>query len=414
MTSAPASQSARGHRCRFAVATVLAVLVALVPMTPASAQTFSDVSGPHAGAIEAMAEAGITDGCTPERYCPDEPVTRAQMASFLMEALDLSPEPAPFTDVEGNEHEGAIGAIAASGITDGCTAERYCPAEPVSRAQMASFLARGFGMSDPGETYFHDVTAPHGANAQALAAAGVSDGCVALGLRFCPQKTVSRAQMASFIARSLDLVPRTSVPLRLDPGEQNAHVEALQNLLAWHGYWVGPVDGVYGHLTEQAVLAVQKVHGLARDGIYGPSTRAAMAHLVPPTTRSSSGYVIEFDEDRQVVMLVRDGHPETIFHASGGDESYYTSDGTTYWAETPNGTWDIYRQIDGWRTSHLGELYRPKYFHTDGIAFHGYDVVPPYAASHGCVRVSMEAMDWIWATNAMPIGATVMVYGTPS
>lgn len=404
--------SPRWYRTWIAAVTVTVMAVMLTP-APASAQTFDDVSGIHAEAIEALADSGITDGCAPGRYCPDDPVTRAQMASFLTEALGLAPEPAPFSDVAGSEHDGAIGAIAAAGITSGCAPDRYCPDDAVTRAQMASFLARGFGLGAPDTTYFHDVAAPHAANAQALAAAGISDGCVPLGLRFCSRQIVTRAQMASFLGRSLDLVPRTSVPLLLEPDDRNAHVEELQGLLAGHGYWVGPVDGVYGTLTEQAVLAVQKVHGLARDGIYGPSTRAAMAHLAPPATRSSSGYVIEFDEDRQIVMLVRDGHPEAIFHASGGDESYYTSDGTTYWAETPNGTWDIYREIDGWRTSHLGELYRPKYFHTDGIAFHGYDIVPSSAASHGCVRVSIEAMDWIWANDAMPIGTPVMVYGTP-
>ena len=59
----------------------------------------------------------------------------------------------------------------------------------------------------------------------------------------------------------------------------------------------------------------------------------------------------------------------------------------------------------------LGPLYRPKYFHEDGIAVHGYDVVPPYPASHGCARLTFAAMDYVWANGLMPMGSTVLVYG---
>lgn len=57
----------------------------------------------------------------------------------------------------------------------------------------------------------------------------------------------------------------------------------------------------------------------------------------------------------------------------------------------------------------LGVLYRPKYF-VGGVAVHGYPNVPPYPASHGCVRVTNEAMDWLWAKAALPIGGRVWVY----
>ena len=97
---------------------------------------------------EALADRQITLGCAtnPPRYCPDRSVTRAQMASFLARALQLPPAPTPagFTDTEGNTHQANIDALAAAGITLGCDTDplRYCPDQPVTRAQMATFLHR--------------------------------------------------------------------------------------------------------------------------------------------------------------------------------------------------------------------------------------------------------------------------------
>ena len=111
---------------------------------------FSDVAGghPHAAFIERFAELGVTLGCAsgPLRYCPDDHVTRAQMASFLVRAFDLTAgEAAGFVDVgTGGVHRAAIDALAATRITFGCATDplRYCPRGDVTRAQMASFLVR--------------------------------------------------------------------------------------------------------------------------------------------------------------------------------------------------------------------------------------------------------------------------------
>ncbi len=100
------------------------------------------------------------------------------------------------------------------------------------------------------------------------------------------------------------------------------------------------------------------------------------------------------------------------FNASTGDEEPYTYGGQQYDAVTPTGHFEIFRQIDGWRESHLGRLYRPKYFTYNGIALHGYTFVPPYPASHGCVRVTIPAMDYIWTHDLAPIGISVHVYGS--
>ena len=78
-------------------------------------------------------------------------------------------------------------------------------------------------------------------------------------------------------------------------------------------------------------------------------------------------------------------------------------------AITPTGLFAINRQIDGMVTDSLGQLWRPKYFDS-GFAIHGDGSVPPTPASHGCVRVSDEAIDWIWNQNLAPIGTLVWIY----
>ena len=100
--------------------------------------------------VERLADLGITVGCgtNPLLYCPDQNVTRARMASFLVRAFRLQRAPsAGFTDTRGGDHETNIDALFASGITVGCHTRplRYCPNDPVSRAQMASLLNRGMG-----------------------------------------------------------------------------------------------------------------------------------------------------------------------------------------------------------------------------------------------------------------------------
>ena len=121
------------------------------------APAFADVGDDHlfAPPIRALYEAGITRGCTDTgiRFCPDETVTRGQMAAFLTRAIDLPPgESVDFTDDDGNPFEDAIERLAASGITRGCNPhanDRFCPNRPITRAQMAAFLTRALPIEVP-------------------------------------------------------------------------------------------------------------------------------------------------------------------------------------------------------------------------------------------------------------------------
>ena len=96
--------------------------------------------------INRLAAAGITSGCTATTYCPDANVTRGQMAAYLDRALNLASTTTDyFTDDEGSLFETDINRLAAAGITSGCTATTYCPDQLVTRGQMAAFLHRAFG-----------------------------------------------------------------------------------------------------------------------------------------------------------------------------------------------------------------------------------------------------------------------------
>jgi lipoprotein-anchoring transpeptidase ErfK/SrfK len=197
----------------------------------------------------------------------------------------------------------------------------------------------------------------------------------------------------------------------LRPGSTGPAVLAAQQRLAQLGYWLGTPDGSYGNLTQQAVTALQKVARLERDGVIGPRTRVALARGPVPSARSSAGHVIEIDLNRQVLMIADGGHVGRVLNASSGSGDWYTApDGHRAHATTPTGKFTVEWAVDAWDTSPLGHLYRPRYFHRRGIAVHGYPLVPSYAASHGCVRVSLPAMDMIWRDGLMPRGGSVWVY----
>jgi hypothetical protein len=106
---------------------------------------FSDVpsNNPFCGFIERLAADGITDGCTPTQFCPDDPVTRGQMAVFIETALrnPTNPYAGLFGDVSADHPFcGFIERLASDGITGGCGGGNFCPDAPVTRAQMAVFL----------------------------------------------------------------------------------------------------------------------------------------------------------------------------------------------------------------------------------------------------------------------------------
>ncbi len=151
-----------------------------------------------------LRESGITSGCSATTFCPDREVTRGQMASFLARALALPAAPRDYyTDDRRSPHQNNINKIAAAGITHGCSATKFCPDDVVTRAQMASFLARALALASTTADFFtDDESSPHERNINRVAAAEITRGCG--GTRYCPDDVVTRGQMAAFLHRALE------------------------------------------------------------------------------------------------------------------------------------------------------------------------------------------------------------------
>jgi lipoprotein-anchoring transpeptidase ErfK/SrfK len=203
----------------------------------------------------------------------------------------------------------------------------------------------------------------------------------------------------------------TPKPKKLKVGAKGPEVLALQQRLTELGYWNGKADSKFGGTTQQAVFALQKAAGIGRDGTVGPKTQKALDDGVRPKAKSKagSGYLVEINLKKQLLMLVKDGSVVATLNTSTGSNQNYDYEGDTFLADTPSGHFKVGRQIDGMRHGPLGDLWRPKYFN-GGIAVHGNGSVPPYPASHGCARVSNAAMNWIWSTDKIPLKTKVWVY----
>ena len=166
--------------------------------------------------IEQLYAAGITDGCSlsPLLYCPDQIVTRAQMAVFLergMKGASFSPlaKQASFGDTTNHWARYWIEVLAFDGVTSGCGNGNYCPDSPVTRAQMALFLLRARYGADympppPSGLMFQDVPSNYWAAAwiEQFSEEGITSGCG--NGNYCPDAPVTRAQMAVFLAKSFN------------------------------------------------------------------------------------------------------------------------------------------------------------------------------------------------------------------
>ena len=260
----------------------------------------------------------------------------------------------------------------------------------------------------------HRVTAPRRVRAVGVLIAGAIAISIIPAPSGAADTTTSSGSSTTSVTTSPTASPATSttiprtVPL-LKLGSTGPYVRSLQRRLSSLGYWLGAVDGRFGNLTQQAVYAIQKAASLSRDGVVGVATTAALSRGVRPHPRTKTGSAVEIDLRRNLLMIVREGKLMTTFNTSTGGGYSFTNAGVTSIARTPQGVFAIFRQVDALDISPLGELWRPKYF-AGGYAIHGSASVPPFPVSHGCVRLSNQAMDWIWATNRMPIGTKVWIY----
>jgi peptidoglycan hydrolase-like protein with peptidoglycan-binding domain len=193
----------------------------------------------------------------------------------------------------------------------------------------------------------------------------------------------------------------------------------IQQRLLDLGFWNTGADGEYGLTTSQAVMAFQKHLGLEASGYVDQATADALtAARFRAHGLADAGTLVEIDKDKQLLFVVHDGRTVWIYNTSTGDGQPYEEVDQNTPGEvqagvsvTRNGLHEVYRERPvGWWEGDLGRIYRPKYF-SGGQAVHGSNNVPNYPASHGCVRVSIPAMDYIWESNIMPMHIPVWVHG---
>ena len=198
-------------------------------------------------------------------------------------------------------------------------------------------------------------------------------------------------------------------PPGLGVGAQGADVLALEQKLESLRYFAGAVDGAFDDDTRDAVMAFQKVTGMERTGRATDDVVAAVmaASGAPEPLVAGGGFTrVEVDLDRQVLFLYEGNKLDVILAVSTGNNQRFCSEGWCRRAVTPTGAFVVYDKRWGWERSPLGWLYNSQYFN-GGIAFHGSRSVPPYPASHGCVRLQMSAAEWF--PDRVSIGTPVYV-----
>lgn len=196
------------------------------PSDTTPAPGFTDIAGSvHEAAVGCMAWWGVASGRTADRFEPSASMTRARLASFVARLLEASGVALPsspadaFSDDDGNLHELRIDQLAALGVVNGRTATTYAPGAVVTRAEMATFLVRAHDVVADAplpagtDRFTDDDGTTHEANINKVAAGGLAAGTSAT--TFSPSAPVLRGQMATFLARTLDIFVATgAVPPR--------------------------------------------------------------------------------------------------------------------------------------------------------------------------------------------------------
>lgn len=216
----------------------------------------------------------------------------------------------------------------------------------------------------------------------------------------------SRIAIVLLVVTALSLAfTRPANAAGLESGERSNLVSHLQSELRDIGFYRGPIDGAYGPMTAQAVMAFHKHLGLERSFGWQAEDWTYLDGFEPIEHAGDSRVVV--DLDRQVLYLHRSDESVAVVPVSSANgERYIGRSGRPTTARTPTGEFSFYRYIDGQRISYLGALWRPWYFY-GGYAIHGSSSVPPYPASHGCIRVPNWEADWL--ASELQIGMDVSI-----
>ena len=213
-------------------------------------------------------------------------------------------------------------------------------------------------------------------------------------------------------------VPAAAVPIEALGSADGEATRLLQERLLALGFWLQSADGTYGTTTRQAVMAFQKYNLMEATGEVDQVTADAITNApIRANASVREGDLVEINKLTQLLFIVRGGVTMWVINASTGnglpfEEEDQNTPGKIVKdvALTPDGEFKVNREKpEGWWEGDLGKIYRPKYF-KGGIAVHGSGNVPNYPASHGCVRVSVQAMDYIWEKDLIPMKSKVWVH----
>ena len=274
-------------RRRVAVLAALAVAASILAYAPAAAAQTEPAQNQHAGvhqpSIDALAKIGVETGvdvfagtgCVDsDELCPQEPLLRWEMAVWLVRVLHRADPPAisssRFADVDASAWWAPHAErLAELGVVIGCETEplQFCPDDPVDRGQMAAILVLAFNLPPAERAWFVDVNGEHpfAEAIDRLAGWGVTAGCGVDPARYCPQQNVSRAQMATFLARTLRRVglppPVATVyepaqDATLLPVDADVVIGTLDNGLT---YYLRPNDSPGKNLSVRLLINVGSV-----------------------------------------------------------------------------------------------------------------------------------------------------------
>lgn len=253
--------------------------------------TFIDDDGSvHEGSIEAIYAENITVGCDERgiRFCPDDPITRGEVAVFLARALNLAASGTDhFVDDNNSVFEGGINRIADANITLGCNPPsftRFCPDRTLTRAEMATLLVRAFPDRVPPtapDAFGDDNGDIHEANINRIAAANITLGCNPPdNTKYCPRAKVTREQMATFITRALGLES-------LKPPPQKP-IELVSRFTTYHDCCQNRVNNIQTMARALDGYVVMPGQTFSIDEVIGPRT-SSKGYLPAPYLINGQG-----------------------------------------------------------------------------------------------------------------------------
>jgi len=227
-----------------------------------------------------------------------------------------------------------------------------------------------------------------------------SGAAVVVGASACAPAAAASATTVAPVSQRIQ--PSAYVPptKNLYFGDRGPAVKSVQRRLNNLGYFAGPVDGLYGNDLEEAVWAFKGVQGLPIDAstnsVITRAFRKALVHPKAPYSKYPKGGRgrIEINQNHEVLVLYRDNKPDLILHVSSGGRYHYCHDGSCGYAITPDGRYTALSYLQGDIKVPLGFMENPVFFIGRAYAIHGGDPVPWYAASHGCVRIYADAVNW--------------------